>query len=176
MLPDPALQALRALGVPVRLDEPMATHCSFGVGGPADVYATDPSEAESKALLAWARAHKLPVTRWSGDDQRLVSDAGLRGLVLGPETAPARAPRRMFEEPGRGPSVHSMVAAAGMCGVRVRGARICPDDGNALQNEGGATTQDVRLLMDSVRRRVARDQGLQLVDALALIGRRRPRP
>lgn len=174
MLPDDAREALVALGIQVFFDEPMGARCSFGVGGPADVYAPDPSEADASALIAWAKAAKLPVTRWSGLDNLLVSDAGIKGLVLGPHAVEAGSTRRMFAEPVRGPSVDLLVERAGMRGVRVRGARICPDDGNAVRNDGGATAQDVRLLMDSVRRRVARDWGLQLVDALRLIGRRRP--
>ncbi len=175
MLSDDALAALSALGIPVRLDEPMAARCSFGVGGPADVYAVEPSDADAARLMAWAKAWKLPVTRWRGTDRQLAADAGIRGLVLGPAEVVGDATRRMFAEPTRGASVDSMVARAGMRGVRVRGARICPDDGNAVQNDGGATARDVQLLMDSVRRRVARDWGLHLVDELVLIGRRRPR-
>ncbi len=173
MLPDDARDALSALRLPVTFDEPLSAHCSFGVGGPADAYATPESPEQEAELLAWARAHKQPVTRWTGVDNLIASDDGVRGLVLGPAAVAPGASRRLFEEPAKGGSVDAMVERSGMRGIRLRGARISPDDGNAVLNEGDATARDVLLLMDSLRRRVARDHGLQLVDDLVVIGRRR---
>ncbi len=172
MLSDEARIALLALGLPVAFDEPLACHCSFGVGGPADVYASSPDGEQTTALLAWARAHKVAVTRWAGTENQIVADAGIKGLVIGPAEVEGGEGRRLFAEPARGESVDAMVRRAGMRGVRVRGARIDPEDGNRVLNEGDATTQDVLLLMDSVRRRIARDWGIQLVDELVVIGRR----
>ena len=173
MLHDDARDALLALGLPVGFDEPLASHCSFGVGGPADVYAAGLGGDQETALLAWARAHKVALTRWTGTDNLIVADAGIKGLVIGPVEVEGGQGRTLFAEPARGESVDAMVSRAGMRGVRVRGARISPDDGNRVENVGDATAQDVLLLMDSVRRRVARDWGIQLVDELVLIGRRR---
>jgi UDP-N-acetylenolpyruvoylglucosamine reductase len=173
-LSDEATAELLALGVDVLLDEPMAAHCSFGVGGPADVYVCEPSAEHEALLRAWARRNKLPVTRWTGVDNEIASDSGVKGVVLGPASMDPGMRRRLFEEPKRGGPVDTLVARCGMRGIRLRGARVSPDDGNAVLNEGGATAKDVLLLMDSLRRRVARDFGLQLVDSLVLIGRRRP--
>lgn len=173
MLPEAAHEALLALGLEVSLDQSLAPWCAFGAGGEADVFVADPSDELAAALTGWAKKHKLPVLRWTGTDNVLASESGIKGVVFGPAQAPARAGRRLFQEPGSGRSVDAMVEHAGMRGIRLRGARIDPEDGNLVTNEGGATVGDVRLLMDWVQARVARDWGLQLVPDLEFIGRRR---
>ena len=61
------LTELRALGaaVPVRLDEPMARHTTFGIGGPADCYAVAATEEQLLALTDIARATTCPSSSWA---------------------------------------------------------------------------------------------------------------
>lgn len=66
----------------LRLDEPMSLHTSFHIGGPADLYAL-PSDREDLAkLLAAADSEGLPVFILGGGANILVSDRGIRGLVI----------------------------------------------------------------------------------------------
>lgn len=166
--------SLSALGeLPVRRDEPLAAHHAFGVGGPADLWLSGASPEVEALLTGWAKSHKLPVTEWRPGDH-LVSDHGMRGLVLdrsGGDRGPAEL--TLFEQPRRG-TVDALLADAGLRGVRVRGARINPEAGNRVQNQGGATAADVVLLIKAVQDRVAREFGLRLVQALPVIGRSRP--
>jgi len=78
------LAELRALGVPVpvRLDEPMARHTTFGVGGPADCYAVAAAEDHLLALTETARRHGVPFFVLGSGSNVLVGDDGIRGLVI----------------------------------------------------------------------------------------------
>ena len=78
------LTELRALGapVPVRLDEPMARHTTFGIGGPADCYVVAAAEEQLLALTDIARRHDLPFFVLGSGSNILVGDDGIRGLVI----------------------------------------------------------------------------------------------
>ena len=66
----------------LRTDEPMAGHTSFGLGGPADVYARPAGLSELIRLIATARSTGLPVFILGGGANILVADRGVRGLVV----------------------------------------------------------------------------------------------
>jgi UDP-N-acetylmuramate dehydrogenase len=78
------LTELRALGaaVPVRLDEPMARHTTFGIGGPADCYAVATSEDHLLSLTDIAVQHGVPIFVLGSGSNVLVGDDGIRGLVI----------------------------------------------------------------------------------------------
>lgn len=64
------------------LEEPMAKHTSFRIGGPADVLAQPGNEAELAELLKRAAHHAVPVTLVGNGSNILVRDKGIRGLVI----------------------------------------------------------------------------------------------
>ena len=66
----------------VRIDEPMSRHTTFELGGPADVYARPADASDVAALLAWSRSQSMPAFVLGGGANILVSDAGIRGLVV----------------------------------------------------------------------------------------------
>jgi UDP-N-acetylmuramate dehydrogenase len=66
----------------LRLREPMSEHTSFGIGGPADLYAVPQDVAELLALLRFAEAEGLPHFILGGGANILVADAGIRGMVI----------------------------------------------------------------------------------------------
>jgi UDP-N-acetylmuramate dehydrogenase len=75
--------AAAELGIPVISAEPMARHTTYHIGGPADLYAMA-GDRESLAMLAeTAWKHGLPAMVLGGGSNILVSDAGIRGLVIG---------------------------------------------------------------------------------------------
>ena len=78
------LTELRDLGasVPVRVDEPMARHTTFGIGGPADCYAVAATEEQLLALTDIAHRHDLPFFVLGSGSNILVGDDGIRGLVI----------------------------------------------------------------------------------------------
>ena len=67
---------------PVRFDEPMSLHTSFRVGGPADIYAEPRSAEDLSEIVREARRLDIPLFTLGGGANILVSDAGIRGLVI----------------------------------------------------------------------------------------------
>jgi len=66
----------------VRRDAALAPFTTFKVGGPADFFVQASRAADVKAALAAARAERMPVTILGGGSNVLISDAGIRGLVV----------------------------------------------------------------------------------------------
>jgi UDP-N-acetylmuramate dehydrogenase len=66
----------------LRLQEPMAGHTSFGIGGPADLYAAPANVDDLRTLLGQCARASLPYFLLGGGTNLLVSDAGIRGVVI----------------------------------------------------------------------------------------------
>jgi UDP-N-acetylmuramate dehydrogenase len=76
----PALTA--AFGPRLLLDEPLAKHTSARIGGPADAFliARSLHDLKQAARIAWE--HDLPLFILGGGSNILISDRGVRGLVV----------------------------------------------------------------------------------------------
>src|SRR4026209_1194351 len=75
----------RLAGIPnltVSSHTPLARHTRFGIGGPADLYAETDSVEAFIAATAAARESGIPTMVIGGGTNLIVSDEGLRGLVL----------------------------------------------------------------------------------------------
>jgi UDP-N-acetylmuramate dehydrogenase len=66
----------------VKTEAPLAPLTTYGVGGPAEWLIDVRSVETLSALLALARERRLPVSVLGGGSNVLVSDAGVRGIVL----------------------------------------------------------------------------------------------
>ena len=64
----------------VRFDEPLRSHTSFNIGGPADAYVAPRSEDDVSAVMRLSG--KYPVFILGSGANILVSDSGVRGIVL----------------------------------------------------------------------------------------------
>ncbi len=62
--------------------EPMSRHTSLRVGGPADFFVRVTSEEDLRGAVAVARQHEIPVFLLGGGTNLLVSDRGIRGVVI----------------------------------------------------------------------------------------------
>ncbi len=62
--------------------EPLSKHTSFKVGGPADLLGLPSNRQTLAALLSTAKKENIPVTIMGGGTNLLVSDKGIRGLVI----------------------------------------------------------------------------------------------
>jgi len=69
-------------GASVRFGEPLSRHTSFRIGGPADVWVEVSDAAEIRRVQQLAGAAGLRVTVLGGGTNILVSDRGVRGVVL----------------------------------------------------------------------------------------------
>lgn len=76
--------AMKALWDEGRLlrQEPMSSHTTLKIGGPADWFAVPKDEAELIGLLKEAKEAGLPVTVIGKGSNLLVLDGGIRGLVI----------------------------------------------------------------------------------------------
>ena len=66
----------------LRFGEPLADHTSFRIGGPADLYAAPSSVEELTLILAETARAGLPCFILGGGTNLLVSDRGIRGVVV----------------------------------------------------------------------------------------------
>lgn len=76
------LEALQKICPGLCEKEPLSRHTSLGIGGPADYYADVNTREELLALHHALRRHPLPVFFIGAGSNLLVSDRGVRGLVI----------------------------------------------------------------------------------------------
>ena len=65
-----------------KLNEPLGNHVPLRIGGPADILYIPENVTDLKDVIALAREYKVPVTVIGGGSNTLISDEGLRGLVV----------------------------------------------------------------------------------------------
>lgn len=66
----------------VRYDEPLKEHCSFKIGGPADVFVSPEKQVEMVRLLKYAIQAKVPYMILGKGSNMLIGDKGVRGLII----------------------------------------------------------------------------------------------
>ena len=77
-----AHQAQEQFGDMVSLDEPLAPHTTYRLGGPAAMFARPRSVGDLCALGRFASEHRVPVLVLGRGSNLLVADAGFDGLVV----------------------------------------------------------------------------------------------
>ncbi len=70
------------LGVEIRRDVTLASSTTMKVGGPADYFATVTASEQLQKLVAWCHEVRLPYFVLGGGSNILISDRGVRGLVI----------------------------------------------------------------------------------------------
>jgi len=70
------------LTVPVRYEEPLADYTTFRVGGPAEAIVFPRSGNELSAVLRLLAGPQIPVTILGGGANVVISDRGIRGVVI----------------------------------------------------------------------------------------------
>jgi UDP-N-acetylmuramate dehydrogenase len=65
----------------VRRNEPMARHCTFGVGGPADIWVSLETSRELNDLVILCAERQWPLLFVGNGTNILYADAGVRGIV-----------------------------------------------------------------------------------------------
>ncbi len=69
-------------GASVRRNEPLARHCTFGVGGPADIWVSLESREDLIALVTLCAERRWPLLLAGNGTNVLYADAGVRGIVV----------------------------------------------------------------------------------------------
>ena len=72
----------KTLGIEIRRDVSLAQHTTIKVGGPADYFAAVNTVEQLTALVSWCRSVELPYFVLGGGSNILISDRGVRGLVI----------------------------------------------------------------------------------------------
>ncbi|HEY0443885.1 MAG TPA: UDP-N-acetylmuramate dehydrogenase [Candidatus Limnocylindrales bacterium] len=72
----------RRIGVKTSRDEPLARFTTMRVGGPADLFVTAHNRMELRALVRFARSRRLPHIVLGRGSDVVISDRGIRGLVI----------------------------------------------------------------------------------------------
>lgn len=78
--------AAARLGVAIARGEPLARHTTFRIGGPADLWATVNDQDQLRGLADLAAESSIPTAIVGGGSNVLVSDAGVRGLLIANRT------------------------------------------------------------------------------------------
>ncbi len=66
----------------VRLNEPLSRHTTFGIGGPADVYAIAQSADQLRDLVVLCNKAQVPFFILGSGSNVLISDKGIRGVTI----------------------------------------------------------------------------------------------
>jgi len=66
----------------VREHEPLSRHTTFGIGGPADIYVVAKNSDDLADIVIRCREHDAPVFVLGSGSNILVSDKGIRGVVI----------------------------------------------------------------------------------------------
>jgi UDP-N-acetylmuramate dehydrogenase len=64
-----------------RRDEPLSRHCTFGVGGPADIWVSVETSEELMQLVRLCAEQRWPLLLAGNGTNTLYADAGVRGVV-----------------------------------------------------------------------------------------------
>ncbi|HEX2282834.1 MAG TPA: FAD-binding protein, partial [Thermomicrobiales bacterium] len=80
--PEPIVVEGDGAQIKIQPDARTDLYSTFRVGGPADFLARVGTLEEIQLALKWAREQGHPVTVFGGGSNMLVSDRGIRGLVL----------------------------------------------------------------------------------------------
>lgn len=123
--------------------EPMSRHTSLRIGGPADYFVRVVSEDDLRGAVAVARLHELPVFVLGGGTNLLVSDRGIRGVVLENDWSEASADGEVVTASSGTPLAHVAAVAArnGIIGLEWM-ATVPGTVGGAVHGNAGAFGSD----------------------------------
>lgn len=66
----------------LRENEPLAQYTSWRIGGAGEFYTNPSSELEIRRIITFAQAYQIPLTILGGGSNVLLSDRGLKGIVM----------------------------------------------------------------------------------------------
>ncbi|MHB8599549.1 MAG: UDP-N-acetylmuramate dehydrogenase [Ktedonobacteraceae bacterium] len=100
----------------VLLDEPLAHHSSFGVGGPADIWLTVETREELHDLISLCAQQRWPLLVVGAGSNILFADTGVRGIMASVALPHFHIEERLHHPPDAAPDGSALVIAE--AGVR----------------------------------------------------------
>lgn len=134
----------RRIGVKTSRDEPLARFTTMRVGGPADLFAVAHNAFELRALVRFARTRAIPLFLLGRGSDLVVSDAGIRGLVVQVRAEGSRVEGTRFVAEAGVPMARAATETqkAGLTGLEF-GLAIPGTVGGAVWANAGAHDGDV---------------------------------
>jgi UDP-N-acetylmuramate dehydrogenase len=140
----------RRIGVKTSRDEPLARFTTMRVGGPADLFAVAHNAFELRALVRFARTRGLPHVVLGRGSDLVISDRGVRGLVIQVRAEGARVDgvRYIAEAGVQMARAATETQRAGLSGLEF-GLAIPGTVGGAVWANAGAHESDVASILES---------------------------
>lgn len=140
----------RRVGVKAERSAPLARFTTMRVGGPADLLATAHNAFELRALVRFARSHDLPLTLLGRGSNLVISDRGVRGLVVHVRAEGSRVDGSTYVAEAGVPMARAATETqkAGLTGLEF-GLAIPGTVGGAVWANAGAHGADVKAILES---------------------------
>lgn len=145
-----ATDIARRVGVKAERDSPLARFTTMRVGGPADLLATAHNAFELRALVRFARSRELPLFLLGRGSNVVISDRGVRGLVVHVRAEGSRVNDGRYTAEAGVPMARAATETqqAGLSGLEF-GLAIPGTVGGAVWANAGAHGSDVRSILES---------------------------
>ena len=142
----------RRIGVKTSRDEPLARFTTMRVGGPADLFATVHNVFELRSLVRFARARELPHLVLGRGSDVVISDHGVRGLVIQDRAEGSRVEGDRYTAEAGVPMARAATETqkAGLTGLEF-GLAIPGSVGGAVWANAGAHDADMAGVLVSAR-------------------------
>jgi UDP-N-acetylmuramate dehydrogenase len=140
----------RRVGVKAERNAPLARLTTMRVGGPADLLATAHNTFELRGLVRFARSRQLPLTLLGRGSNTVISDRGVRGLVVHVRAEGSRIDGQAYVVEAGVPMARAATETqrAGLTGLEF-GLAIPGSAGGAVWANAGAHGADVRSVLES---------------------------
>ncbi len=142
----------RRVGVKTSRDEPLARFTTMRVGGPADLFATVHNLFELRALVRFARTRGLPHLILGRGSDLVISDRGVRGLVIQDRAEGSRIDGARYVADAGVPMARAATETqkAGLTGLEF-GLAIPGTVGGAVWANAGAHESDIAGVLETAR-------------------------
>ena len=142
----------RRIGVKTSRDEPLARFTTMRVGGPADLFASVHNAFELRALVRFARSREIPHLILGRASDVVISDAGVRGLVIQDRAEGSRVEGERYTAEAGVPMARAATETqrAGLTGFEF-GLAIPGTVGGAVWANAGAHDADIAAIIESCR-------------------------
>lgn len=159
----------RRIGVKTSRDEPLARFTTMRVGGPADLFTVAHNRFELRALVRFARSRAIPFTLLGRGSDVVISDRGIRGLVIQVRAEGLRVEGERLQADAGAQMARAATAAqtAGLSGLEF-GLAIPGTVGGAVWANAGAHDSDIARVLESTT--VLREDGEEALLAVGELG------
>ncbi len=140
----------RRIGVKAERNHPLAKLTTMRAGGPADLLVTAHNGFELRALIRFARSRSIPLTLLGRGSNVVISDRGIRGLVVHVRAEGSRVEGTTYVAEAGVPMARAATETqkAGLTGLEF-GLAVPGSVGGAVWANAGAHGSDVKAVIES---------------------------